>query len=67
MLYTDGVTEGRHDQDLFGDDRLLASLGGRAGEGARELVDGLVKDVLDFQDGVPRDDIAVVAVRVPDA
>lgn len=65
VLYTDGVTEGRQDADLFGDDRLLAALSSRDSQDARELVDGLVKDVLDFQDGVARDDIAVLAVRVP--
>ena len=66
VLYTDGVTEGRLENELYGDDRLLGSLRGRSGD-ARDLVDALVQDVLDFQDGVARDDIAVVAVRVPEA
>ena len=67
VLYTDGVTEGRLGGELYGDDRLLESLGSRRAGAAGDLVDGLVKDVLDFQDGVARDDIAVLAVRVPEA
>ncbi len=67
VLYTDGVTEGRLEAELYGDDRLLEWVRGHRTDGARELVDGLVKDVLDFQDGFARDDIAVLAVRVPDA
>jgi sigma-B regulation protein RsbU (phosphoserine phosphatase) len=64
VLYTDGVTEGRLGSELYGDDRLLRALDGAEGDAGR-LVDDLVADVLDFQDGVARDDIAVVAVRVP--
>jgi len=67
VLYTDGVTEGRQDSAFFGDERLIQSLSGRADDDALGLVDGLVKDVLDFQEGVAHDDIAVVAVRVPEA
>lgn len=67
VLYTDGVTEGRQDRDLYGDERLLESLHGRRSDDPAGLVDGLVKDVIDFQDGVARDDIAVLAVRVPGA
>ncbi len=67
VLYTDGVTEGRQESELYGDDRLMASLRARRTGTTRDLVDGLVKDVLDFQDGIARDDIAVLAVQVPDA
>ena len=65
VLYTDGVTEARLESELYGEERLLGSLRSRSGD-ARDLVDTLVKDVLDFQDGVARDDIAVMAVRVPE-
>lgn len=64
VLYTDGVTEGRLGTELYGDDRLLAALADADGDAGR-LVEHLVADVLHFQDGVARDDIAVVAVRVP--
>ena len=64
VLYTDGVTEGRRGDELFGEDRLAVSVATHAGS-AKTLVDGVLADVLAFQDGLPRDDIAVAAVRVP--
>lgn len=66
VLFTDGVTEARRGRELFGEARLLAMLEGPAPE-PYALVDGLVRAVLDFQGGLPRDDIAVVAVRVPES
>jgi sigma-B regulation protein RsbU (phosphoserine phosphatase) len=65
VLYTDGVTEGRRgDDELFGDERLTSSLESH-GPGADGLAQGLLADVLDFQDGVARDDIAILALGVP--
>jgi sigma-B regulation protein RsbU (phosphoserine phosphatase) len=64
VLYTDGVTEGRRGRDLFGEERLHAAIAAHAAS-AFALTHGLLDEVLRFQDGDPRDDIAVVAVRVP--
>ncbi len=64
VLYTDGVTEGRReDREFFGEDRMVASIDRHRGS-AFEIVDGLVRDVGDFQGGHFRDDVAVVAVEV---
>ena len=65
VLFTDGVTEGRRDDQWFGDERLVATIAGVA-DSARSLVDGILGDVLAFQRGFPRDDIALVAIRVPE-
>jgi sigma-B regulation protein RsbU (phosphoserine phosphatase) len=65
VLYTDGVTEGRRDTELYGEARLCASLSDHAGSVADDLVQGVLSDVLAFQSDHPSDDIAVVAVRVP--
>jgi sigma-B regulation protein RsbU (phosphoserine phosphatase) len=65
VLYTDGVTEGRRGPAFFGEERLLRSV--VAHRSAPLPADGILGDVLDFQHGTPRDDIAVVAVRVPPA
>ena len=65
VLYTDGVTEARRDREFFDDDRLLAAMARLQGTGAQEMADGLVAEVLEFQQGNARDDIAVVVVRVP--
>jgi sigma-B regulation protein RsbU (phosphoserine phosphatase) len=63
VTYTDGVTEGRHGSDFFGEPRLHCSV--LAHRGDLSPADGILGDVLDFQEGSARDDIAVVAVRVP--
>ena len=64
VLYTDGVLEARQDAEFFGEERLLAAVVRHRGSAA-DIVDGLVGEVLAFQHGTPRDDIAVVAVGVP--
>lgn len=64
FLYTDGVTEARHEGAFFGDERLLAALARPAAP--EELVQGVLDRVLEFQAQVPSDDIALMAMRVPD-
>jgi sigma-B regulation protein RsbU (phosphoserine phosphatase) len=64
LLYTDGVTEGRRGRAFYGEERLLAIAAG-SNESAKDLVDAVLEDVLRFQQDEPRDDIALVAVRVP--
>jgi phosphoserine phosphatase RsbU/P len=66
VLHTDGVAEARNQRgDLYGDDRLAAFLvaGPRT---VRALVEGLLDDVMQFQSQQPRDDIALVAIAVPE-
>jgi serine phosphatase RsbU (regulator of sigma subunit) len=64
VLYTDGVTEARSpDGDFFGEGRLRHLLGSCADCDAETLA-GRIKDtVLDFQEGYPRDDLAVLVLR----
>ena len=64
LLYTDGVTEGRRGPEFFGEQRLRASVTAHSGSAA-ELTLGLLEDALAFQQQVPSDDIAIVAVGVP--
>ncbi len=71
LLYTDGVTEARNpDTGYFGNDRLFDAVRrhcqpSSSGPVTEGLVQGLVTEVLDFQEGLPRDDIAVLAVSLP--
>jgi phosphoserine phosphatase RsbU/P len=65
LLYTDGAVEGRDGREFFGEERLAAAAARYAGS-AGALVYGVLASVLDFQVGEPRDDIAMVAIRVPD-
>jgi phosphoserine phosphatase RsbU/P len=66
VAYTDGVTEGRTPGgEFYGEERLHERLAAAAAAGECPG-SALLADVLDFQHGVPRDDIAIVAVRVRD-
>jgi sigma-B regulation protein RsbU (phosphoserine phosphatase) len=67
VLYTDGVTEARHQGGAFLDDEGLEALVGDAPAdlSAQELANLVVEHALAFQEGVPRDDIAVVVLRAP--
>ena len=64
LLYTDGVVEGRRDDELFGEARLEATAH-RIGPRPHALVGAVMEEVLAFQDGTPRDDVAIVALGVP--
>ncbi len=64
VLYTDGVTEGRCEEEFYGDARL-ASLLARTDGAAQQLADAVVDDVVRFQRDSPRDDVAVVVIAVP--
>jgi sigma-B regulation protein RsbU (phosphoserine phosphatase) len=64
VLYTDGVCEARGGTEFYGEERLRALIAGRAGSAAT-TTDAILDDVLTFQSGRPRDDIAVVVLRVP--
>jgi len=63
LLYTDGVTEARNEGLYFGEEQFLAWAAAQRSQDPTVLVDSLLEEVLRFQAGDPRDDIAVVAVR----
>jgi PAS domain S-box-containing protein len=67
VLYTDGVTEARSpDGDFFGEGRLRNLLSSCSGFDAGTFA-GRIKDaVLDFQEGYPSDDLAVLVLRAGD-
>jgi PAS domain S-box-containing protein len=67
VLYTDGVTEARSpDGTFFGEGRLRHLLGTCAGCDAATLARRIKCVVLDFQEGYPRDDLAVLVLRASD-
>jgi PAS domain S-box-containing protein len=64
VLYTDGVTEARSpDGDFFGDERLRRLLHSCSGLDAAGIAARIKNVVLDFQEGYPRDDLAVLVLR----
>jgi sigma-B regulation protein RsbU (phosphoserine phosphatase) len=65
VLYTDGLTDGRRADDFFGQDRLLQELHQLREASAPDVARTLVDRVVAYQDGWPRDDVAVVVLQVP--
>jgi sigma-B regulation protein RsbU (phosphoserine phosphatase) len=63
VMYTDGVTEGRRGGEFYGEQRLYDSV--HHNQDADVPAENILAEVLEFQQGSARDDIAVVAVRVP--
>ena len=62
MLFTDGLLEARRDGELYGEERLDASLARHAGLPADELANALVADCRAFG-GDLADDCAVVVLK----
>jgi PAS domain S-box-containing protein len=67
VLYTDGVTEARGGEAIFGHERLGELVAGCGGLGAQAIADRIQQAALDFQPALPRDDVAVLVLRVPEA
>jgi PAS domain S-box-containing protein len=64
VLYTDGVTDTRGDQQRFGDDRLRTLLTHAASSSPTELLARLDSELASFQVGAQADDTAVIAMRL---
>jgi GAF domain-containing protein len=67
ILYTDGVIEARSGKGFFGEGRLGATLAAVAGSPAESIADRVIRDVVEFGEGHPRDDLALVVLRIPPA
>jgi PAS domain S-box-containing protein len=64
VLYTDGVTEARSPAgDFFGDEGLHRLLRSCSGLDAAGIAARIKNVVLNFQEGYPRDDLAVLVLR----
>jgi len=67
LLYTDGVTEVRTSDIALGERELVSTLAAQRGRSAGDVAEAIKRGALGLQSGVARDDIAVLAIRVPDA
>jgi len=64
IFYTDGLTDERSGGRIFGDERLGEIVLEAAGRTADQIADRLLEAVLSFRAGQPRDDIAILVVRI---
>jgi serine phosphatase RsbU (regulator of sigma subunit) len=64
VFYTDGVIEGRGGEQPFDEDGLVELLAGCAGANADAIAARVEDAAVSAQDGSPRDDIAVLVLRV---
>ncbi|MGN6694463.1 MAG: SpoIIE family protein phosphatase [Aquihabitans sp.] len=62
VLYTDGVTEARRGNELFGEARLVEALGALAGRPAEEIASAVEAMVADFRRSAS-DDTAILVVQ----
>ena len=67
VFYTDGVVEARGpDGSFFGEGRLLDLLRAYAGLEASTIAEKLRAVVVEYGEGNPRDDLAILVLRVPE-
>ena len=64
LFFTDGLTDVRGPSGTFGEERLVALLQQCEGLGAEEIASTLENAVVAFQAGEPRDDLAMLVLRV---
>jgi serine phosphatase RsbU (regulator of sigma subunit) len=67
VLYTDGVTDAAAPARVWTAAELGAAVGPPTGLRADEIADRMLTAVLDTTPGEPRDDIAIIVIKVPDA
>jgi serine phosphatase RsbU (regulator of sigma subunit) len=65
VCFTDGVTEGRGPQGMFGDRGLIPTLEACVGFDADAIAEHVMRAALDFQGGQTQDDVALLVLRVP--
>ena len=64
LLYTDGLTEARHDREQFGLDRVSAVLAGLEAPSPTEAIGALRARVDTFAYGTRTDDLCMLAARI---
>jgi serine phosphatase RsbU (regulator of sigma subunit) len=64
LLYTDGLTEARHDGEQFGLERVSAVLAGLEAPSPAEAIGALRARVAEFAYGSLTDDLCMLAARI---
>jgi len=64
VAYTDGITEARREDELFGEERLVAVVLAARDRPTEEIADRIIAAVRAFAGHEPSDDLALIAMRV---
>jgi phosphoserine phosphatase RsbU/P len=68
ILYTDGITEARQENDLFGEARLETIIRANAGASARQMAQAILGTVTQFCDSASQvDDMTLVVIKREDS
>ena len=67
VLFTDGIVERRRGAEWFGEEGLRAALAASAGAGAAALAEAVERTAVAFGEGGPKDDMAVLVLRMDGA
>jgi sigma-B regulation protein RsbU (phosphoserine phosphatase) len=65
VIFSDGVTEAMHDDEEFGEERLIDLLRTQARLPVDDIVTGIFHSVLEFSAGAQSDDLTVLVARSP--
>lgn len=63
FLYTDGLTEARHDGDFYGEDRLVGLVAGLKEPNPESVLSAVTESVMDFAHHALTDDLAMLALQ----
>jgi serine phosphatase RsbU (regulator of sigma subunit) len=64
FVYTDGVTEAERGEELYGEERLIKAINDAKNGTADEIVDRLMKEIIDFAGDTPQsDDITMLLIK----
>jgi serine phosphatase RsbU (regulator of sigma subunit) len=63
LMYTDGITEARVGNELLGPERLIAMFADCRGMPAQSVTERVEQFVLEYLNGRPHDDLAILALR----
>jgi anti-sigma regulatory factor (Ser/Thr protein kinase) len=65
VLYTDGLLDARSPSGIWGEDLLESVLAGGGELETDELAEALARSVMELSEGAPRDDVAILVLRMP--
>lgn len=63
IFYTDGLTEARHDSELFGEERVIEAVEKIKELSAQEIADNLGRVAVDFSGNVLYDDLLILVMK----